>query len=189
MPRAALENVKADAVVPVAAMGDVIAKMVRSNVERLATAPSTPVDVLDGEIAMAEFADVTTADLPVNPAGYGCPSCGGSLFEVTDQPVPRYRCRVGHAWSPQSLLDEQAVSMESALWMALRALEEKAALSRRMAENRQRRRSAAGYDYVAMADDAERATTLIRNLIRQLGASSAQDASIAPGLPAGEADG
>jgi two-component system chemotaxis response regulator CheB len=189
MPRAALESVTADAVVHVAAMGELIAKMVTANVERMAAAPSTPVDVLEGEIAMAEFADLTTEDLAINPAGYGCPSCGGSLFEVTDQPVPRYRCRVGHAWSPQSLLDEQAVSLESALWMALRALEDKAALSRRMAEHRQRRRAIAGYDYVTMADDAERATRLIRDLIRQIGSSAAQEATIAPGLPAGGADG
>jgi two-component system chemotaxis response regulator CheB len=47
--------------------------------------------------------------------------------------VPRFRCRTGHEFSPESLLAEQSEHVERALWAALRALEEKAAMLRRMA--------------------------------------------------------
>jgi two-component system chemotaxis response regulator CheB len=97
---------------------------------------------------------------------YGCPACGGGLYEVESNPMPRFRCRVGHAWSPESLLEEQAVSTESALWMALRALEEKSALSRRMAGTAAE--SPGDPRFMRLAEDAETAGELIRDLLSRL---------------------
>jgi two-component system, chemotaxis family, protein-glutamate methylesterase/glutaminase len=68
------------------------------------------------------------------PAPFGCPQCGGALFEIKDRSVEeRYRCRVGHAYSPRSLLDAQKTSLEDALWAAVRSLEEQADLCKRLA--------------------------------------------------------
>jgi two-component system chemotaxis response regulator CheB len=121
---------------------------------------------LDVEVAFSGLIADTGAELLVSPAGYGCPACGGGLFELPDSPVPRYRCRIGHAWSPESLLAEQAVATEGALLMALRALEEKSALSRRMAGSRASRPY--GDRFERMAVDADHAGTLIRDLIARL---------------------
>jgi two-component system chemotaxis response regulator CheB len=68
-----------------------------------------------------------------NPSGFACPECGGALWELTEGELLRFRCRVGHAFSSDTLLAEQSDSVEEALWMALRALEENAALPRRLA--------------------------------------------------------
>jgi two-component system, chemotaxis family, protein-glutamate methylesterase/glutaminase len=126
----------------------------------------------------------------VSAAGYGCPACGGSLFQIDERPVPRYRCRVGHAWSVESLLDEQAIALEGALWMALRALEEKSALSRRMARSHDPRQSASGVRFRDMADDAEAAGETIRRLIAQLGSpvrpDGASGTAARAGIPASE---
>jgi len=55
-------------------------------------------------------------------------------LEIKEGELVRFRCRVGHAYSPESLLAAQSNGIEAALWTALRALEEKVALCRRMIE-------------------------------------------------------
>jgi two-component system chemotaxis response regulator CheB len=139
--------------------------------------------IWDAEVAMADLGPMTTDRLDVPPSGYGCPTCGGALFEITTERVPRYRCRIGHAWSPESLIEEQALALESALWMALRALEEKSALSRRMAVGPGMFRER----YSDLAAGADAAGETIRGLIAKLGAAATlPDPGDAPtGTPAG----
>jgi len=171
MPQAALDQVTADHVVPVAKIGPLLGELTTLTVpDQFGPAPD---QALAMEVAMAELAPVTAEDLPGRPAGYGCPACGGSLFEVQSEPAPRYRCRVGHAWSAESLLEEQTAGLEGALWMALRALEEKASLSERMAATaRVRGQEHVSARYKGTAQEAEEAGALIRRLIDRIGAVS-----------------
>ncbi|MGK5554257.1 chemotaxis protein CheB [Actinomadura kijaniata] len=64
-----------------------------------------------------------------------CPECGGPLY---DRPMPagttRLECRIGHGWSPRTLLESQGRAMERALSMAVTQLTERAILTRRLAE-------------------------------------------------------
>src|SRR5689334_6694487 len=90
------------------------------------------------------------------PSGYTCPDCNGSLMSVTEK---TFRCRVGHAWSADSLLAARDDEIEGALWIALRSLQEKVKLSRRLADNigpgvLQR-------TYTQAADEAERAMDVL----------------------------
>jgi two-component system, chemotaxis family, protein-glutamate methylesterase/glutaminase len=173
MPRAAIAHTHPDTIAPAAKLGGLIAGITAMD---LPDAPPPADDsLLDAELAMSDLAPVTTDDLAVSAAGYGCPTCGGSLFQIVERPVPRYRCRVGHAWSPESLLEEQAIALEGALWMALRALEEKSALSRRMAQSQNPRHAASGARFLDMAEDAEAAGDTIRRLIGQLGSTAMAD--------------
>jgi two-component system chemotaxis response regulator CheB len=80
--------------------------------------------------------------------------------------MERYRCRVGHAWSPEALAAEQAQALEGALWMALRGLEERAAFSLRLGERAQQR----GHQHSARTfqqrhHEAQEAALLLRDLL------------------------
>jgi two-component system chemotaxis response regulator CheB len=172
MPRSVLEHVTVDGVATAAELGPAVAEAVRGR--RALPPPEEPVppvpDLVALETAMADLEDLTTAELSAEPAGLACPTCHGALFRLPGDPSPRYRCWVGHAWSPESLLEEQAAAFEGALWMALRSLEEKTSLARRMDTSADRRGSVAtAAQFRRVADEAERAAVLIRDLIRRLG--------------------
>lgn len=99
----------------------------------------------------AAFADAGTDEHPMstNPAGSGiersretmsghpsgltCPECHGPLWERRSGAVVRYRCRVGHVFSEEVLLDAKGAAVEAALWMALEALEERSELLEKVA--------------------------------------------------------
>lgn len=69
------------------------------------------------------------------PSVFACPECHGVLWELKDHDLLRFRCRVGHSYTMDSLAKEFSETTEAALWAAMRALEEKAAMNRRLAES------------------------------------------------------
>jgi len=138
--------------------------------------PTTPPDdaptTMEREVELADLDPraIHDQDRPGVPAGFGCPDCAGALYEIREGDLRRFRCRVGHAWSPDSLLARQTVAMESALWMALRSLEEKAALNTELGGRAQDH----GHDRTARrfgdsAAEARRAAELVRQLISEIG--------------------
>lgn len=66
---------------------------------------------------------------------YTCPDCHGVLAEDIEGRHVFYRCRVGHAYSPETLDQEKEVAVEEAMWAAVQVLEEQADLTMRAAEN------------------------------------------------------
>lgn len=101
------------------------------------------------------------------PSPYTCPECGGTLFDVTDEGPLHFRCRVGHAFTAEYLLANQAEALEAALWSALRALEEHGALARRMAARAgaQGNRHSAS-TFTEQAVDAEHHASIIRTALQ-----------------------
>jgi two-component system chemotaxis response regulator CheB len=66
------------------------------------------------------------------PSVYSCPECGGVLWNTGPDDLPRFVCRVGHAYDPESLLAEEQMASEKQMWAALRSLEERASLARKL---------------------------------------------------------
>jgi two-component system, chemotaxis family, protein-glutamate methylesterase/glutaminase len=89
---------------------------------------------------------------------------------IQDGGMQRFRCRVGHAWSPESLLTRQSEALEAALWIALRSLEERAALARRLAEPaRQRGHNFTATRFEEQATEAQQAARVVRELMLDRG--------------------
>src|SRR4051812_12856669 len=66
------------------------------------------------------------------PSGFVCPECKGPLWENRNGNAFHYRCLVGHDFSPGSLGTAYGEELENALWIALRTLEERVELQRRL---------------------------------------------------------
>jgi two-component system chemotaxis response regulator CheB len=127
-----------------------------------------PSGLMDTETAMAHLEPhvLHADDRPGVPSGFGCPSCHGALFSITEGGLERFRCRVGHAWSPEALAAEQSQALEGALWMALRGLEEKAALSSRMGQRaEQRGHQLSARTFRMRHDEAQEAAGILRRLL------------------------
>jgi len=113
---------------------------------------------------------------PGRVSAFGCPECGGVLWELKDGEFTRFRCRVGHAWTGTALLSRQADMVDNAMWTALRILEESADLSRQIAA----RHRARGADDLAKRFDEraesreERAAVIRASLIERSTVSDAE---------------
>jgi len=70
---------------------------------------------------------------PGTIAPWACPECSGTIWETSSGPFLHFRCRVGHAYSAESFLEEHSDSIERTLWAAIRLLEERAALAEHLA--------------------------------------------------------
>lgn len=180
MPMSALEHVSAAHVLPAAKIGALLGELVGGGALPLDQPDPEPQLATEDEIAALGPVS-TEAVLSARPSGFSCPDCQGVLFELNGEPAPRYRCRVGHAWSPRSLAVQQTAEVDHALWVALRTLEENAAMNRRLAEvaeGRERHRAAALYRqrYESSRVEAGRLRELIGRISSDMGAS-AEDTS------------
>jgi two-component system, chemotaxis family, protein-glutamate methylesterase/glutaminase len=66
------------------------------------------------------------------PSAFACPDCHGSLWELHEGDLIRFRCRTGHAFSADTVAAAMDEEVERALWAALRSMEEKGALARKL---------------------------------------------------------
>jgi two-component system chemotaxis response regulator CheB len=163
MPSAAL------AAVPEAAIATpaILAKLVAEACRAPAGTTGDPVDeTLQVETAMAYLDEEAHArhERPGHPAGVACPDCGGAMFELNHETMVRFRCRVGHAWSSDSLTTRQVADTEAALWTAIRTMEEEAAVQRRLAS---RAAGVAAARHAERAAEADASAAMIRALLRE----------------------
>jgi two-component system, chemotaxis family, protein-glutamate methylesterase/glutaminase len=166
MPSNAIEHVKVDHVVPITRIAALLGELAEE-----APNPSSPPEghseEADAEEHLGDLNAQGPAGVPGRPSIFSCPECDGVLWEIQDGGgLVRFRCHVGHAWSPESLLSQQSEALESALWVALRSLQERAALARRMmgpAQHRGHRLSAGRFE--DQAEEAEQAAAILRELL------------------------
>jgi two-component system, chemotaxis family, protein-glutamate methylesterase/glutaminase len=100
------------------------------------------------------------------PSGLTCPECHGPLWERETNGVIQFRCRVGHTFADEVLLEAKDGEVEAAMWSAIEALEEHAELIRKVAG----RMADSGRDHAAAmlrrrADDTDRRAERLRSVV------------------------
>jgi two-component system chemotaxis response regulator CheB len=175
MPRNAIAATPVDYVLSVEAIAELIVDRAGTpdDAGAAATGAAQGADV---EVAMSLLSpEALHADgaNPGNPSAFSCPDCSGVLNEIDEGALRRYRCRTGHAWSPEALVAAQTVAVENALWVALRSLEEKASMASRMARGARTRGSQLSEQRFAdQASESLRNAEVLRQLLATWGSHS-----------------
>jgi two-component system chemotaxis response regulator CheB len=165
MPRSARAFVPVDHVLPLREIGALVVSLTNEQTDPPAAVEGPHVKAMEPDLGPPNIA-VQEADRPGKVSVFTCPECHGTLWEADERGIVRFRCRVGHVYSPESMLAAQTDSVDRALWIALRSLEERAALTHRLSErasNRQHTWVAKAFQQRALAADQHAA--VIRDLL------------------------
>ncbi len=134
MPTNALERVPEAYVASLVDISSLLLTLISEQVPDATSVPLADLAKRETRIAELDMSEVEKESHVGTPSTFACPECGGVLWEIDQEGLLRYRCRVGHAYTAKHLDEEQRHTIEVALWSALRALEESASLYRRMAQ-------------------------------------------------------
>jgi two-component system chemotaxis response regulator CheB len=156
MPLKAIQAEVVDHEVPAAEMGILLKQLAGREIAEQEVEPDADME-LENRIAMGNRFS-TGFDIAAlgSPSGCTCPDCNGGLMAVSDG---NFRCWVGHAWTADSLLRARDGEVDTALWIAVRSLQEKAKLSRRLAKTTEAR--GVSRRYSASAAEAEHAVSVL----------------------------
>jgi two-component system chemotaxis response regulator CheB len=165
MPISAIENDHVEYILTIAEIAKLLVKLSTDPIDESKASKALQIA---HEVKIAEMETKLDDTPPGKPAVFACPDCGGTLWELEEGNLVRFRCRVGHAFSAQSLLASQSDTLEDAFWIALRALEESAALARRMAARAtESARPHSAVQFAEQAKTAEHNAKIIRDVLEK----------------------
>lgn len=134
MPRNALKRDHVDASVPIDRLAELLVRLVGEE-----AGPSIPLPTeycTEDRIAAQEFAVVEPEIVtPGEPSHISCPDCGGVLNQIKADNELRFRCQIGHAFTPLGLAAAQNEELERALAVAVRTHRDRMRLFGQMGES------------------------------------------------------
>jgi two-component system, chemotaxis family, protein-glutamate methylesterase/glutaminase len=168
MPKNALKRDHVDQVVALADLADLLARLVRE--EAGPTVPLPQEYVTEDQIAAQEFVmaedDITT---PGQASKISCPDCGGVLNQIAAGDELRFRCQVGHGFTPLGLADAQSAELERALAVAVRTHRDRIRLFGQMRESAEKRGlSHANHRWQQASEEAEQMVGVLEKAITTL---------------------
>lgn len=169
MPRTALRYVEVDYKVPIADAGALLIRLVSEPAASQEDFPTTPAIEIESNIAEQVM---TTKEFLQNVeeigerTTYTCPDCNGSIWQIGDEEPLKLRCHVGHSFTGEVFSAEQSRNIESALWSAIRIMEEKVTFTRQLAERKRVQKLPDDADALETeADAVDEEVTKVRDLI------------------------
>ena len=138
MPRNALKRDHVDHAVRLDDLPGLLARLVRE--EATPTIPLPEEYLIEDRIAAQEFAVAEPQIVtPGRPSHMSCPDCGGVLNHIESDSEIRFRCQVGHAFTPLGLAEAQSDELERALAVAVRTHRDRIRLFDQMQDSARKR--------------------------------------------------
>jgi len=166
MPLSALQYVQVDHVVKLDKMSSLLARLIKQSPGNSAQ-PGCHEEA--STINQGETMSQNEMEQKFGPpSGFICPECSGPVWEVEDGNHSQFRCLVGHIFSPESFVAEEAVAVERALWVAVKTLQERSDLLRRLANKASgMAQSLSAASFREKAEESESHAEVIRGILRR----------------------
>lgn len=167
MPMGALRGSDVDYRAPLSEMPALLIKLVGEE-----SGPA--VDIPEGIVSEVEIALGRRSDSEIlakfsDPVAMSCPACGGVLSQIRRWPPLRFRCQVGHSYTAEALETEKEGTVDEAIRVALRIVEERAVLTQKMADDaRQSGRGAAAASYEQRMNESRAYAETLRQAIKEI---------------------
>ena len=169
MPMSVMQEIRVDYSLPLREIAPLLSKLSRETAEEEGRYPvpnEVEIDARITEQRMEGEELLASVERIGRISKLTCPDCHGALWEINDEELLRYRCHVGHAFSAEALNEGQLQMLETALWSAVRALEEQTVLAKRfVARARNANHERAARLFEKRAREAEEHGSLIRELL------------------------
>ncbi len=141
MPLSVLNNMEVNYNISLADMGEVIESITQTTPEEK---PAPEDVIIESQIAERVVIDYGNVEQLGEKSIYACPDCGGGLWKINNSDngidkTDRYRCHIGHSYSEKELVIKQGEKFESTLWIALRIMEERKTLLKKMENDNTKR--------------------------------------------------
>jgi two-component system, chemotaxis family, protein-glutamate methylesterase/glutaminase len=170
MPEIAIQKAPVDDVLPI---DQLVEKIIRLIEQPIAIEQPELGDVQMSEVSNFENAEIREdrnqfeGNKDTSPRTLlTCPDCGGVLWESKSNGGTQYHCQIGHIYSEESLVELQGNNLENALWVAVRVLEERSLLARRLASRvREKNSKRSELQFLQTAKEADETRDIIRNVL------------------------
>lgn len=168
MPQSACTYVDLDWCLPIPDIAARLTELATTEVQMAEGAfPVTDDMQFEADLVGLDPAASAATQHPGTLSSYTCPECNGPLWEIQDGELLRFRCRVGHAFTAETMMAGQADVIEEALWVALNTLEESTQMYQRMADDAQRRNlGVLAKRFVRHLEETKRRAKIIRHALR-----------------------
>ena len=165
MPASTIAGDHPDRIMPLAAIAPAVVEALEELPEEKPMSDNVEEEMsLETRYSTLDRETIERARPPGDPSAFSCPACGGVLWEVDDGEPLRFRCRVGHAYTADSVYEDQTAAVEHALWAAFRALHERAELTHRIA-HRTRGSGSTSKRFADLSREALDQANLIRTVL------------------------
>jgi two-component system chemotaxis response regulator CheB len=167
MPWGALRATDVDYRAPLADMGALLIKLAG---EAAGPPVEIPQDIrTEVEIALGRRSDSEVLAKFSHPVALSCPACGGVMSQLERRPPLRFRCQVGHSYTAEALATEKEGTVDEAVRVALRIMEERAVLIRKMADEARRSGlDAAANSYEQRVEESRAYAQTLRQAVKDL---------------------
>jgi two-component system chemotaxis response regulator CheB len=167
MPWGALRATDVDYRAP---LSDMAAILIKLAAETAGPPVAIPPDIrTDVEIALGRRSDSGVLAKFSHPVALSCPACGGVMSQIERRPPLRFRCQVGHSYTAEALASEKEGTVDEAVRVALRIMEERAVLTDKMADDARRSgRDAAANSYKQRVQESRAYAETLRQAIKDL---------------------